>query len=41
MKTGSTQFVWLGMGKLNNDLQQPKDLFPERSQKYVNCQYHP
>ena len=41
MKTGSTQFVWLGMGKLNNDLQQSKDLFPERSQKYVNCQYHP
>jgi len=37
MKTGSTQSVWLGMGKLNNDLQQSKDLFPERLQKCVNC----
>ena len=41
MKTGSTQFVWLGTGKLNNDLQQPKDLFLERLQKHVNCQHHP
>ena len=29
------------MEKLNNDLQQSKDLFPECPQKCVNCQYHP
>jgi len=37
MKTGSTQFVQLRTGKLNNDFQQPKDLFPECLQKYINC----
>ena len=41
VKTGSTQFVQLGTRKLNNDLWQSKDLFPERPQKRVNCQHHP
>ena len=41
VKTGSNQFVWLGTGIFNNDLQQSKDLLPECPQKCVNCQHYP
>ena len=40
IKTGSNQFVWLGIEILNNDLQQIKYLPPECPQKHVNCQHY-
>ena len=40
IKTGSNQFVWLGIGILNNDLRQVKYLLLECPWKHVNCQHY-
>ena len=41
MKIELNQFIQLGIGTLNNDIQHSKDLLPEYLQKYINCQHYP